>query len=41
MKRAAAMPGRIPEFKADHPFLYLIRDHATGATLFLGRLAEP
>lgn len=28
-------------FRADHPFIYFIRDIATGSLLFMGRLADP
>jgi serine protease inhibitor len=30
-----------PVFKADHPFIYLIRHEKSGAILFMGRLADP
>jgi len=44
---ATGMGGRgntgppIPIFRADHPFLFLIRDNHTGSLLFLGRVTDP
>jgi serpin B len=32
---------RIPVFRADHPFLFLIRDRHSGSILFLGRMTNP
>lgn len=37
-RESAPPPAR---FVADHPFLYLLRDRATGSVLFMGRLVEP
>lgn len=32
---------RTPVFRADHPFIYIIRDRQTGTILFMGRFAKP
>jgi len=35
-------PTSVPDqFRADHPFVFLIRDRVTGAVLFLGRVIDP
>ena len=39
--RGMARPPAIPEFRADHPFLFLIRDPKSGVILFLGRVVDP
>ena len=41
MALTSARPTAIPVFRADHPFLYLIRDNTTRSILFMGRLSDP
>ena len=38
---AMRMPEQAVVFRADHPFLFLIRDTRTGVVLFIGRLTTP
>jgi serpin B len=41
MARASVALAPPPVFRADHPFLFLIRDNRNGTILFLGRLVRP
>ena len=39
--KATGMPQPIPVFRADHPFVFLIRANHTGSILFMGRVMSP
>ncbi len=42
VKLGMARPPRRPKiFKADHPFIYIIRDNKTGSILFMGEVKNP
>jgi serpin B len=41
MARKSAMPKPVKEFRADHPFIFLIQDQDTGNILFIGRVSDP
>jgi serpin B len=39
--RALSVQQEPPAFRADHPFLFVIRHNPSGAILFLGRVVDP
>jgi serine protease inhibitor len=41
MRLTSVGPSQTPVFRADHPFVFLIRDNQTGSILFIGRLMNP
>jgi serpin B len=41
MKLTSAGPTQTPVFRADHPFLFVIRDNHSGSILFIGRVMNP
>ena len=41
MKLTSIGPSQTPVFRADHPFVFFIRDNHTGSILFIGRVMNP
>jgi len=41
MKSSAPVEEPVPLFRADHPFIFIIKDDETGLILFMGRVAHP
>ena len=41
MRFGGGAPAPSPVFRADHPFLFFVRENSTGSILFMGRLANP
>jgi len=41
MAITAVEPYQIPEFKANHPFIFAIQENETGSILFIGRVDNP
>jgi serpin B len=41
MRATSAPVAERVDFRADHPFVFLIRDNRTGSVLFMGRVANP
>ena len=39
--RQPSTPPPVPIFRADHPFVFAIRDRISGVILFLGRVVDP
>ncbi|MBU2476152.1 serpin family protein, partial [Candidatus Micrarchaeota archaeon] len=40
MEATSAMPDYI-EFRADHPFIFIIQENSTGSILFMGKVTDP